>query len=160
MKRTLLIVLLMVLTIFSAYNLSAQKADFNGNWKLDMTKSTLPEYTPILTRIEVRISGDSLLTERFYNTGDGQEYPFNENLTLDSKEHNITIYDMPRKSKASWSEQDGLTIESTTTSNDGDFVSKEAWKADVTAKTLTISFKNSMAGNMADGIFILNRVDQ
>jgi len=89
----------MGLTIFSAYNLSAQKADFNGNWKLDMTKSTLPEYTPILIRIEVRISGDSLLTERFYNTGDGQEYPFNENLTLDSKEHNITIYDMPRKSK-------------------------------------------------------------
>jgi len=160
MKRTLLIALLMVLTIFSAYNLSAQKADFNGDWKLDMTKSTLPEYTPILTRIEVRISGDSLLTERYYNTGDGQEYPFNENLTLDSKEHNITIYDMPRKSKASWSEQDGLTVESTTTSNDGDFVSKETWKADVTAKTLTISFKNSMAGNVADGVFILNRVDQ
>jgi hypothetical protein len=160
MKRITFFITLTVFAVFSTFSVSGQKTDFSGTWKLDRTKSTLLENLPTLARISIDIKGDSLFTERVYEGGDGQEYPFNENLTLDSKEHNITIYDMPRKSKASWSEQDGLTVESTTTSNDGDFVSKETWKADVTAKTLTISFKNSMAGNVADGVFILNRVDQ
>ena len=141
--------------IFSL-NVNGQKADFNGKWKLDMTKSSLPEYTPILTKIEVKITGDSLVTERFYDTGDGQEYPFTEILTLDGKEYNIVIYDMPRKTKATWSDQDGLKIDSTISTNNGDFVSKEAWKIDTVAKTLTISFNNSMEGNEATGTFVLN----
>ena len=44
-----------VLAISSFFVVTAQKADFNGTWKLDRTKSTLAEYTPILTRIEIRI---------------------------------------------------------------------------------------------------------
>jgi hypothetical protein len=161
MKRIMLIITSIVFTIAVSIQSSAQKADYNGTWKLDMTKSTLPEYTPVLVRIDVQIKGDSLLTERHYDTGDGQIYPFTENLTLDGKEYNITIYEMPRKSKSSWVEQDGSVVfESTTTANGSeDFVSKEAWKADASNKTLVISFKNSMSGQEATGLFFLNKAE-
>ena len=162
MKRTMLFVLLMAFAITSTLTVSAQKSDFNGTWKLDRTKSTLVEYIPILTRIDIRINGDSLLTERYYDTGDGQEYPFTENVTLDGKEHNMTIYEMPRKIKALWSEQDGsVIVESITTfmSDMGsqDFISKEAWKVDKTSNTCTISFTNKMGENGSAGAFILNK---
>ncbi|NLJ42367.1 MAG: hypothetical protein GX431_01830 [Bacteroidales bacterium] len=160
MKKILLIGLAMLMSIGISYRASAQKPDFNGKWKLDATKSTLPEYTPVLTRINVVVKGDSLLTQRFYDTGDGQEYPFTENVTLDGKEYSITIYDMPRKTKASASSEDGsFYVESTTTTGSGDFVSKETWKTDPSNKILTISFKNVMEGNEGTGSFILNKVE-
>lgn len=163
MKRIKVFMVVVLLTISSSFIVTAQKADFNGTWKIDRTKSTLVEYTPVLTRIEIKINGDSLLTERYYDTGDGQEYPFTENLTLDGKEYNITIYEMPRKTKASWSEQDGfLTVESTITisgdSGPTEFISKESWKIDKTNNTFAISFKNKMSGNDSEGAFILNKV--
>jgi hypothetical protein len=161
MKRTSLIILTLAFAIFTSIQSSAQKADFNGSWKLDMTKSTLPEYTPALVQIDVQIKGDSLLTERHYDTGDGQVYPFTENLTLDGKEYSITIYEMPRKSKASWAEQEGsVAFESTTTANGSeDFISKEIWKADAANKTLVINFKNSMSGQEATGLFFMNKAE-
>jgi hypothetical protein len=162
MKRTILFMLLTVFTVASSLELSGQISDFNGTWKIDRTKSTLVEYTPVLTRIDIKINGDSLLTERYYETGDGQEYPFTENMTLDGKEYNITIYNMPRKTKASWSEQDGtLIVESTTTfsgdAGTADFISKESWKVDKSNDTFTISCKNKMAGTDSEGAFIFNK---
>jgi len=163
MKRIEIFILVMVIAISSSFVVTAQKADFNGTWRLDQTKSTLAENTPVLTRIVVRINGDSLLTERYYDTGDGQVYPFTENLTLDGKEYAITIYDMPRKSKASWSDQDGSVIFESTTTATGDngsqdFVTRENWKVDKATSVLTISFANKMGGNEASGAFILNKV--
>jgi hypothetical protein len=161
MKRIALIIFTMAFAIVSSIQSSAQKADFNGSWKLDMTKSTLAEYTPVLVGINVQIKGDSLITERLYDTGDGQIYPFTENLTLDGKEYSITIYEMPRKSKATWAEQDGsVVVESNTTANGSeDFISKETWKADAANKTLVINFKNSMAGQEVTGLFFLNKAE-
>lgn len=160
----MLFVLAAVFTMGFTFELSAQKTGFNGKWKYDPGKSIVPEYTPVLTRIEVTVKGDSLLTERYYDTGDGQEYPFTENLTLDGKEYKIIIYEMPRKSKATWSEAEGaIIVESVTTTNDysgpQDFISKETWKADPKNKTLVISFKNVMAGNAAEGLFHLVRTE-
>jgi len=162
MKRIKLFMPVMVLTIFSSFLASAQKDNFNGTWRLNPGKSTLAEYTPVLTRINVRITGDSLLTERYYDTGEGQEYPFTENVTLDGKEHSITIYEMPRKTKALWSENDGtLVVESVTTFTGDmgtqDFVSKEAWKVDKINNTITISFTNKMGDMGSEGAFILNK---
>ena len=155
----------LALTILSSFIASAQKGDFNGSWRLDPAKSTLAEYTPILTRIDIRIIGDSLLTERYYDTGDGQQYPFTENLTLEGKEHSITIYEMPRKTKAVWSESDGtLVVESVTTfmgdMGTQDFVSRESWKADKTKNSFTISYKNKMGSAESEGALVLNKVNQ
>lgn len=162
MKRTKIFMLVMVLAISSSFMVTAQKADFNGTWKLDRTKSTLVEYTPVLTRIDIKINGDSLLSERYYDTGDGQEYPFKENVTLDGKEYGITIYNMPRKTKASWSDQEGsLIFESITTftgdNGNEDFITKESWKVDKTNNTFTISYKNKMGSNESEGTFILTK---
>lgn len=147
----------------SAIPVAGQKTNLAGTWKLDRSKPGLSEYSLLLVDLNVLIKGDSLLTKRTYATGEGQEYPFTENVTLDGKECKITIYDMPRKSKAVWSEPDGvLNLESTTTYNGSngseDFISKEVWKVDNANKTLTISFKNSSSAGQSDGAFIYNKV--
>ena len=160
MKKTTIMFTLMAFAIAFSMQVSGQKADFNGSWKLDASKSTLPQFPVILVRIDVTIKGDSLFTERFYDTGDGQVYPFTENLTLDNKEYLITIYDMPRKTKATLSEG-GLSLESSIVINGNsgpeDFISKETWNADAVNKTLSINFKNSTSAGEETGVFLFNK---
>jgi hypothetical protein len=113
---------------------TGQKNDYSGVWKLNRDKSTVPLSPPVLIKITVQIKGDSLLTERIYDTGDGEGYPFNENVTLDGKENNLNVYNnIPGKIKASLTEKDGLiNVESVSTfegSNGPEvYVSKEIWK--------------------------------
>ena len=106
MKRIASFIFLISLFMAVTVTANGQKSDFQGTWKLDRTKSTLPANLPTLIGITISIKGDSLLTERVYDSMDGQEYPFTENLTLDGKESGITIYDMPRKTKAVLADQD------------------------------------------------------
>jgi hypothetical protein len=122
------------------------------------------ESLPVLVRIDVQIKGDSLLTQRYYETSDGQEYPFKENVSLNGQECNIIVYNMPRKTKANWVEQDGLLIvESTTTFNGqngpDNFISKETWKADTANKTVTISYKNNISTSESAGILFFNKAE-
>jgi len=130
MKKILLhISLIAVFTAF-AFDASCQKSAFSGTWKLDRTKSVLPEYISVLTQITVKMKADSILTERYYDVGDGQEYPFDENLPLNGSNVSINIYDMPRKANVTWSDKDNtVNLTSTTTFYDSgtpiDFNSKE-----------------------------------
>ncbi|HOB85930.1 MAG TPA: hypothetical protein PLB27_11295 [Bacteroidales bacterium] len=130
MKKILLhISLIAVFTAF-AFDASCQKSAFSGTWKLDRTKSVLPEYISVLTQITVKMKADSILTERYYDVGDGQEYPFDENLPLNGSNVSITIYDMPRKTNVTFSDMDNtVSLTSTTTFYDSgtpiDFNSKE-----------------------------------
>src|SRR5512138_1753438 len=102
--------------LFTALQAFGQKANFTGNWLLDKTKSSVVTDQPTMIKLQVRMTADSLLTLRTYDRGDYQEYPFTENLGLDSKYCSIVIYEMPRKSKAGFTESDGsLAFESTTT---------------------------------------------
>ena len=165
MKRVSCFVFLLVLAIVATLPVTGQKSDYSGVWKIDKQKSVLPEYLPSLSKISIKIEGDSLFTERVYDGGEGQEYPFNESITLDGKEYRMIIYDMPRKLKANWSEQDGsLIVESTTTFNGQngaeDFISRETWKIDKANSTLTINFKNTISGGESEGYFFFNRAEQ
>jgi len=159
MKRTFIsLALISLFTVFPPMLLS-QKSSFSGNWKLDRTKTTLATDWPVLIRIHVEFKGDTLLAERIYDTGDGQEYPISEKLSLDNKEYNIIVYEMPRKFKASLTEDETLlNFESTTTFNSSegtaDFVSKESWKVDKTTGILTIGYKNTVSGNESSGAFV------
>jgi hypothetical protein len=162
MKKITLLFTIISFAIASQLPSAAQKVSFNGIWTLDRSKSVLVEDSPALIKIDVKIKGDSLLTERTYVGGDGQEYPFTENVTLDGRVYNITIYDMPRKTKATWSDQDGtITVESTTTytgdSGQENFISKESWKADNVNKTLTINFKNNVSEGEVTGVFLFTK---
>ena len=162
MNKIISSVILSVLVLLISNSVTGQKSDFNGTWKLDLSKIPATGNFPVLTKIIINIKGDSLITERFYNTGDGQVYPFDENLTLDGKENLITVYEMPRKSKATWKEKDIVLIhEATTTANGSngpvDFKSTETWKVDSVNNILTISFKNNIFTEELTGSFIFNK---
>ena len=151
-----------VLAVVSSFTVSAQNSDFSGTWKLDRTKSNLSEYYPTLVRITIQIRDNNLLTERTYDTGDGQEYPFTENLALNGTESKITIYDMPRKIKATL--QNGtVNFESVTTfygsGGSEDFISKETWKVDKGTKILTMNFVNKSSQGEVTGLFLFNKVE-
>ena len=164
MKKVRFLIPFFAFFLLSALSSFAQRVDFSGNWVLDKTKSSIPADQPTMIKLQVKMTADSLLTVRIYDRGDGQEYPFNENLGLDGKECNIIIFDMPRRSKAGLSESDGLlAFESTTTfstdSGPSDFKSKEVWKIDKEKKILSIGFKNNMSGNDTAGTWFFNKVE-
>ena len=159
MKKCFAFAILVFSVICLTIPASGQKEVYNGVWKLVKEKSVIPEYFPVLTKITVNVKGDSLLTERVYEGGDGNEYPFTENVTLDGKEYNINIFTMPRKSKAMINDQDGLlSFESTTTyqgsTGPDDMISKEIWKVQKDSSIFTISFKNKSAMGDNEGSFV------
>jgi predicted outer membrane repeat protein len=165
MKKSLFFISVITLYFFSTNSSECQKVNFTGNWKLDRGKSVIQDNFPALTRINIKIAGDSLLTERIYETSDGQEHPFSENVTLDGKEVSMIIYDMPRKSKAIWSEPNqSLIFESTTTFNGAngteDIKTKETWIIDKTNNSLTIAFKNNTSAGESGGSLYFNKADQ
>jgi hypothetical protein len=155
-----LTILLIFLATCSAF---AQNNQYSGEWKLNTEKTVLGDSQLFLSAIKVLIRNDSLLTTRTYQNGNGEEYPFEENLSLDGKDCKITIYDMPRSSKASRSATDGtLIIESVTTFNANggqeDFATKETWKIDDGGKTLTIASNSKIAGQEIPGTWYYTRV--
>ncbi len=164
MKRITRLFLLMVVFIPLTFSASGQRDGFSGTWRIDRAKSVIPDYTPVLTQVTVKLSADSINTKRFYDIGDGQEYPFDEKLPLNGTNVSITIYDMPRKANATWSAKDNtVNLISTITFYDSgspvDFNSKETWKTDQ-ANVMTISFVNKSSQGEATGQFVFNKVNK
>lgn len=163
MKTRTIVTLLMVLFILTSLNAFAQKADFSGEWKLNKEKSVLTDSQIFLSKITIQLKSDSLLTTRVYENSNGEEYPFEENLSLDGKECKIDIYDMPRASKATRSDAEGsIMIGSTTTFNGGngqeDMTAKETWKLENDGQLLTLEFTNTMSGNESTGKYYYDKV--
>lgn len=164
MKRKILLVTLIATFILSISPVSGQTNDLTGKWKIDRTKSSISEYYPTLVRLDIQFRDNTVFTERVYDTGDGQEYPFTENIPLDGKPYSLVIYDMPRKSKAVWLNKEGiLNIESTTTFNGSngteDFVSNETWKLDKDKNTLSVSFTNKTSAGESSGSFVYTKAE-
>lgn len=163
MKPKTFFILIILLIITSSVPAPGQNADFSGEWKLNKEKTVLTDNQLFLSKVSIKLRSDSLLTIRVYENGNGEEYPFVENLSLDEKECKIFIYDMPRTTRASRSNTDGsLIIESTTTfnTNNGEqnLISKETWKVDNEGNTLTIDFTSKISGNETAGINYYNKV--
>ena len=163
MKTKSILIAFTLLFFLPSLTIYAQKADFSGEWKLNKEKTVLADNQLFLSGITIQIKSDSLLTTRVYENGNGEEYPFEENLSLDEKDCKIVIFDMPRISKATRSDTDGsIMIASTTTfsGNNGpeDMTAKETWKVDNEGKTLTLEFTNKMSGNDISGTYFYNKV--
>ena len=163
MKTKTILVALSLLLFLPALTIYAQKADFSGEWKLNKEKTVLADNQLFLSGITIQIKTDSLLTTRVYENGNGEEYPFEENISLDGKDCKIVIFDMPRTSKATISDTDGsIMIASTTTfsGNNGqeDMIAKETFKVDNEGKTMTLEFTNKMSGNEITGTYYYNKV--
>jgi hypothetical protein len=163
MKTKTILVALSLLLFLPALTIYAQKADFSGEWKLNKEKTVLADNQLFLSGITIQIKKDSLLTTRVYENGNGEEYPFEENISLDGKDCKIVIFDMPRTSKATISDTDGsIMIASTTTfsGNNGqeDMIAKETFKVDNEGKTMTLEFTNKMSGNEITVTYYYNKV--
>jgi hypothetical protein len=155
--------LLLILFFTSSLSVQAQYTALTGEWKLNREKTVLTDNQLFLSKVTIQLKGDSLLTTRIYENGNGEEYPFEENLTLDGKEGKIVIYDMPRTSKASKVNEDGsIVIESKTTFNgnngEDNLLAKETWKVDNASKLLVVSFTNKTSAGEASGTSYYNKI--
>lgn len=156
MKTKPFLIILITFFITSSFTIIGQESRFTGEWKLNKEKTVLADNQIFLSRVSVKLKSDSLLTTRVYENMNGEEYPFQENLSLNGKDCKIVIYEMPRSSKASLSNTDGsIIIESTTTfyGNNGEqnIIAKEVWKVDNEGKLLTIYFTNKMSSGETSG---------
>jgi hypothetical protein len=161
MKTRSFLSLLILIIFASTFSAFSQNAPFSGQWKLNREKTVLAPDQLFLAAITVMLKSDTLFTTRTYENPNGEQYPFDENITLDGKDCKIVIYDMPRMSKALKPGSDGLlNIESTTTfqgqNGEENLVAKEIWKVD--SDTLTINFTNKMAAGEITGINYYTKV--
>jgi len=160
-KTAFFLVIFMIL--ISASPIRSQTSPFSGEWKLNREKTNLQGSQLFLSKIKVELKSDSLLTTRTYENGNGEEYPFVENLSLDGNECKIIIYDMPRTSKATSSPGDGtINLESTTvfTGNNGEdnYKAKEIWKIEEGGNILSIAFTNSSSAGSTTGTQYFDKV--
>jgi len=156
--------LVVLLFIAAAVYAGDKNSSFSGVWKLNREKTPSANGQIFLSKMSIILKNDSLLTVRTYENSNGETYPFNENLTMDGKEHKIVIYDMPRKSKASWSEQGkSLVIESTTTftrdSGEENLISTETWKMDDSGTSLTVDYTTTLSSGTFKGSYYFMKAE-
>jgi hypothetical protein len=162
MKTKTIVSIVLLLLSFSTLPSFAQKNSFSGEWKLNREKTSLGDSQLIMAGIKINMKNDSLYTTRVYENGNGEQYPFDENVTLDGKDCKIVIYEMPRTSKASLSNADGsITFESTTTFNgnngEENLISKENWIVDSAGSLLTIKFTSKMSAGEFTGTLYFDK---
>jgi hypothetical protein len=161
--KTKTIIAISILFLLPAVTIFGQKADLSGEWKLNKEKTVLADSQLFLSGITIQVKSDSLLTTRVYENGNGEQYPFDEKLSLDGKECKILIYDMPRTTKIARSDNDGsIRFESMTVFqgyNGTDTLSaKETFKLDNDGKVLTMNFTNKSSAGEVTGINYYDKV--
>ncbi len=148
MKTLRILFLIISLILFQIKISVAQNVNYCGEWKINKEKTgsdSDQQYS--LSSIKINLTKDSLLTTRVYENANGEEYSFDENLSLNTKESDITVFGMPRTSKASLFGPDGiLQIESTTVVNSEKHSTKEIWSMEKDGKTLMVSFTTITPG--------------
>lgn len=159
MKTRSLILLAALFVLATPAAVKAQSADFNGNWKLNTEKSQVPSDQLYLLKLTIKVDGNNLVTTRTYSDPNGQEYPFEENLTLDGKECKISVYDMPRTSKATKEADGTIKVLSVTTfyANGGEenLTADETWK--LQEGMLVMEVTNKMMGNELKSVSYYSR---
>ncbi len=163
-KKTIIATVSFLLFSFTAFAYDGNE-DFSGEWKLDKEKTDLSGNQLILAKITVTHKGNSLLTSRTYENDYGEQYPFEENLSLDGKESNIIIYDMPRKTTALRSEDGESLIITSTIKYYGDtgeeeFSVEETWSLKEKGKWLSIDFTTNSSRGTNKGTYFFKKVER
>jgi hypothetical protein len=144
--KSLLTILIVSFLMLSGASVIAQNPNFTGSWKLNESKSTLPEmgFRRPATKITVKQDNIALNADRVSAGRDGEERVTKEKVTLDGKvSENVVMQDRTRKSTATWS-ADGKVLEiksSMTFDMNGEtreMKSSEKWKLSADKNTLTI----------------------
>lgn len=161
MKTKSIIVSIILFFAFAVFTANSQSKSFAGEWKLDKDKTTLTDANLFLSKITFNLRNDSILTVRVYQNSNGEEYPFEENMPLNGKDSKITIYDMPRTSKATRGADGSVLIESVTVfnSNGGQdsLTTKETWSIDAEGKVLSMAYTSKMSAGEASGTSYFNK---
>ena len=161
-KKNLLLTavfLMLSVSLFAA----KKKVNFSGKWVLDKEKTEIAENSIFLVEISIKQVGDSLFTVRGYeNDYDGGFYPFDEDLTLDGKEYEIFIYDMPRTTSAKWSKKGkSIIINSKMTvygdAGDFDMLSEETLTLEEKGTLLIINLKTTAGEEESEVILYFNK---
>jgi hypothetical protein len=139
------------------------KVDFSGAWIVDRQKADLSQSNLFLAKIEVSQVKDSLITVRTYENEYGEQYPFEETLTLDGKEYKIIIYDMPRISAARWSEdKKSIIVDSHILFNTDygalEIESTETWTLTENGRVLSLYYTSKSEEGEFEGAFLYNKV--
>jgi len=158
---------LLLTTVFLMLSVSLfagkKKVNFSGKWVLDKEKTEVAENSIFLIEISIEQVGDSLFTVRSYeNDNDGGVYPFDEDLTLDGKEYEIYIYNMPRTASARWSKKGkSIIINSKITfygdQGDVDMIAEETLTLEEKGTVLLINIKSKTGEEESEVIFYFNK---
>ncbi len=156
MRTKIFLSLIIVMMMAVTASAGDKKNNYTGQWNFNKEKNTQENRQLFLAKISFRVANDSVFMVRVYENANGEQYPFNENLSTDGKESQIVIYDMPRKAKAYWSQQDGnLIIESTTTftgnAGEDNLIAKETWKVDESGAQLSVDFITRLSSGESQG---------
>ncbi|MCD6566991.1 MAG: hypothetical protein J7K53_13720 [Bacteroidales bacterium] len=161
-KKNLLLTAIFLMLSVSLFA-GKKKVNFSGKWVLDKEKTEIAENSIFLTEISIKHVGDSLFTIRSYESDyDGGVYPFDEDLTLDGKEYEIYIYDMPRTASAKWSDKGkSIIINSKVTfygdQGDVDMIAEETFTLEKKGTLLIINSKNKTGEEETEGILYFNK---
>ena len=131
---------------------SAQEADFSGNWKLNSSKSKLnAEFSMAPKELIVTQKGNDFNVEK-HSSFQGEDFTINDKFTLDGKECiNQGWQDMQKKSTAVWSD-DKKSLKITTKmamGDGGEMIIVEVYKMDGSNMVLESSSSSSF-GDMAE----------
>lgn len=161
-KKNLLLTAVLLMLSVSLFA-GKKKLDFSGKWVLDKEKTEIAENSIFLTEINIKQVGDSLFTVRSYeNDYDGGVYPFDEDLTLDGKEYEIFIYNMPRTASAKWSDKGkSIIINSKITfygdQGDVDMIAEETLSLKKKGTLLIINLKSKAGEEETEGILYFKK---
>lgn len=161
-KKNLVLTAVFVMLSVSVFA-GKKKVNFSGKWVLDKEKTEVVENSIFLVEISIKQVGDSLFTIRTYeNDYDGGIYPFDEDLTLDGKEYEIYIYDMPRTASAKWSKNGkSIIINSKITfygdAGDVDMINKETLILEKKGTLLLINFTSKSGDEETEGILYFKK---
>ena len=148
MKKTMIFISTLLLSAV----VSAQGADFSGNWKLNTSRSRLgQEFSMAPKTIIVTQKGNELNVEKHSSFQD-QEFTINDKFTLDGKECiNPGWQDSQKKSTAVWSDdKKSLKITTKMTIGDGgELTIVEVYKMDG-ANMVIESASSSSYGDLAE----------
>jgi len=144
---------------------SSGNANYSGEWKLDKEKSDLSDSPLYLSKIKITQEENSLQTTRTYMNQNGEQYPFDEVITVDGEEREIMIYEMKRRTSARWSE-DGksLLIKSITKyygdSGEEEFSIKETVSLNDEGTILSIAYTTNSVYGENTGTYFYSKAEE
>ena len=144
---------------------SGGNVDFSGEWKLDRENTEFSESPLYLSKITIIQEKNSLQTSRTYMNQYGEQYPFDEEIIVDGEEREILIYEMKRRTAATWSE-DGKSLLITTktkyygNSGEGVFSVEETWSLDKKGDILSVDYTSNSEWGTNTGTYFYKRAEE